>query len=1289
MFIFVATEGTVAMVSRQVPQFILEKHSAGKFSGRLNCSSLFVDISGFSTLTEKLSRHGQQGNEILAGVIRSYFDPLLNTVETMGGFVANFAGDAFTVLFPENKSHDTAMRAYSAAYAMLQFVSQHSCFLTPFGAVDIGIKIGLAVGTVKWMIIRLASDRLTYCFWGQGIDGCASAEHRAERGTIALDDTISRLLTPDQAGPIVLRYHDKNVSPGRLSRVKYGQSHEFLSSSLEKVPMEGEFRNVAVAFISFCDVEDLNGFAGLVYSLCKNLKGLFTNIIFGDKGGNIPIFFGAPSSYENDEIRAVDFCLDLIRQGQQFGQIRAGVASGIHWAGFHGGSRRYVYTCLGNGVNLAARLMMAAPWSHILSEAGLYMRLSNHYQWENTGTFNFKGFSLPVETYRAISKKLFFIQPPSWTVIIGRDREMEDLAEWTENHLHSQSRAVAFISGEAGIGKSFLISAYRKRIIQKYYKASFLWLEGQCEQLSRLSWKPFLSIMYNYFRQDARLSESTKRAYFNEGLNAMLSKLKAEDQFLKDEIERLRSVFAALLGIFDNDSMYASLEPKMKHINSEQALILFFNVLNRFKPLIIYIEDVQWIDQDSMEIIRKLCVSRKNGCFLILMCARSEGSFKSDDIRLPEVKDIHRINLSYFNRDQLSQLVKTLLEQPASDEFLDYLLEKTSGNPFYSEQLVRHLNELNLIGKSYGKVCHFLSDVALPRDVNTLLIARLDRLISEVKETIQIASVLGRQFYLNILSALLQQREIPPDTIDKATRHGIWLILDDLQYLFHHALLRDAAYQMQAKARLRVLHKLAAGILEDFPQQMAEEYHSSLGYHWEQAGDRSRARFHYINAARNAAKRFDLEEAENLYRAYLRLSEEADQERVHALNELGYDVYFFGGRLHDALDCYSQARDISEKIGYYNGLAKAMYHYGMITFETGNTEKCLRYLDKALDISIRIHNRILQGNILSGMAYVHSTIQDIELPRIMELYEQSLAIHTAEGDELNQAMTLCNMGGILTYKVNNLELARQYAGDSIKLFTRLGNKRYISHNLLTLGVLEKNLGRIPEAESYYQQALSISQDIGDRLGEAHLLSTLGNLYRVQGQLEKGIHILEKAVSLNRELENANMVEHTLRFLSTSYLHNGNIDKCGKVLKELREIAYSKNEKSAIFSIHNRLAEFMRLTHPDCTEAEKNLAQAERYFSPAINLSSQYNYYIEKIKIKLCGGLIDHEAFSRINEMFQQYGLKSQQEYKQETDRITKAVQYASEGKNHLLYRGELWEYIPEELKNWITANIKP
>jgi predicted ATPase len=239
----------------------------------------------------------------------------------------------------------------------------------------------------------------------------------------------------------------------------------------------------------------------------------------------------------------------------------------------------------------------------------------------------------------------------------------------------------------------------------------------------------------------------------------MLSKLKAEDQFLKDEIERLRSVFAALLGIFDNDSMYASLEPKMKHINSEQALILFFNVLNRFKPLIIYIEDVQWIDQDSMEIIRKLCVSRKNGCFLILMCARSEGSFKSDDIRLPEVKDIHRINLSYFNRDQLSQLVKTLLEQPASDEFLDYLLEKTSGNPFYSEQLVRHLNELNLIGKSYGKVCHFLSDVALPRDVNTLLIARLDRLISEVKETIQIASVLGRQFYLNILSALLQQRE--------------------------------------------------------------------------------------------------------------------------------------------------------------------------------------------------------------------------------------------------------------------------------------------------------------------------------------------------------------------------------------------------------------------------------------------------------------------------------------------------------------------------------------------------
>ena len=104
-------------MSNLVPHFILESYAKNERNGRFQAAALFVDISGFSVLTDRLMVHGQHGAEVLAGVMGDIFEPLINAVYSQGGFVTGFAGDAFTAVFPDTDS-STALRALAAAEAI-------------------------------------------------------------------------------------------------------------------------------------------------------------------------------------------------------------------------------------------------------------------------------------------------------------------------------------------------------------------------------------------------------------------------------------------------------------------------------------------------------------------------------------------------------------------------------------------------------------------------------------------------------------------------------------------------------------------------------------------------------------------------------------------------------------------------------------------------------------------------------------------------------------------------------------------------------------------------------------------------------------------------------------------------------------------------------------------------------------------------------------------------------------------------------------------------------------------
>jgi class 3 adenylate cyclase len=157
-----------------IPYFVHERFKARQTHGRFQAVTLFVDISGFTPLTERLMQHEKDGAEVLTDVLNHIFSPLVAEVYTQGGFVTTFAGDAFTAVFPLREAA-TPQHALAAATFIQDFFARQGRLATRYGQFEMGVKVGLSLGSVHWGILG-AHDRYTYFFRGTAVDACARAE---------------------------------------------------------------------------------------------------------------------------------------------------------------------------------------------------------------------------------------------------------------------------------------------------------------------------------------------------------------------------------------------------------------------------------------------------------------------------------------------------------------------------------------------------------------------------------------------------------------------------------------------------------------------------------------------------------------------------------------------------------------------------------------------------------------------------------------------------------------------------------------------------------------------------------------------------------------------------------------------------------------------------------------------------------------------------------------------------------------------------------------------------------
>ncbi|MCB9077891.1 MAG: tetratricopeptide repeat protein [Anaerolineaceae bacterium] len=460
------------------PHFIIEKFKHGLHQGQFLAASLFIDISGFTEVTEALMAHQQYGVEALARIMRAIFDPLAASIYHHGGFIGTCAGDAITALFPIEP--EQPVRAYQRALAAAWAIREHLRTATQksrYGTFHFTAKTGLGGGRVEWGIITGPTAHQNACYFkGPAVESCAQAEHYAIGGDIILSRDVYHQLRPAvEVDPLAgtpdfvkLKIVEAALpEPGAITlpEITPEQAAAFHPLALIQQRASGEFRHALNVFVNLADLNSHDQLAQtmqVVFTLQQQYGGYLNRIDFGDKGCHLLLFWGAPVAYETDIERALTFLLDL--QAALTTPLRAGVTYRISHAGFIGSKLREEYTCYGRGINLAARLMTHAPWGQIWLDEEMVQRADPDFASQFIDNMSFKGFADPMAVYQLLGRRAAGDARLSDEPIIGRETELDRLLAAIAPIFAGRFAGVITVHGEAGIGKSRLLDELHRSL---------------------------------------------------------------------------------------------------------------------------------------------------------------------------------------------------------------------------------------------------------------------------------------------------------------------------------------------------------------------------------------------------------------------------------------------------------------------------------------------------------------------------------------------------------------------------------------------------------------------------------------------------------------------------------------------------------------------------------------------------------------------------------------------------------------------------------------------------------
>lgn len=1283
-----------------VPDFVIQKLRQEKFFGEFKAATLFVDISGFTSLTETFLMHHREGAEALTNVLRQIFSPQIEVLTQRGGFIPFFAGDAFLAIFPyddpESGNKDAPVHALKTAFEIqnyFRYDGTHRLINTRHGTFGFGVKIGLSFGDVSWGIPGEPGHYAFY-FRGEAIEGCARAQERAATGEIVADRTILDFWETDVIQealdePNYARLLEENASSLALHPPEFNATLEEIQQFIPEQIVHltvNEFREVCTIFISFEAPEETELFHQFIVETDRRIRhygGYLNQIDIGDKGCLLVILFGAPIAYENNLLRAAGFVQQMVNDDVLV-QWRAGMTYGLLWAGIRGGSGRSEYGVVGNEINLAARLAMTAEWNQVIVTDLVYRHLKDAYLFYALGKKKIKGKSEPASLYlfnhRYDSVDFHDYQGN----IIGRAEEINHLEQIAHDVFQNKRAQLVYIHGDVGVGKTRLIFEMRRKILYRYFPQTFY---CSADEIQQTSLNPFKRFLRSYFSlKPDQSEEENKEAFFREYeyLLSQLPDAHPDSDEIREELKRTRTILGAMTDLYWSNSLYEQLEPKLRFENMLHAFKNLLKAAALIRPVILHLEDAQWLDDDSLKLLDVLSHGLETYPILFVCTSRYKDDGSRTRIPLGQEVPSVDIDLDKLSFDAVLEMAQSYLNATIVPEVAQFLVAKTDGNPFFVEQLLQDLRERNAFtptndGTKLDLERKTFKVEELPTTINTLLLSRLDRLAYEVKQVVRSASVLGSQFQYSVLQAMLPEHSNLQSLVHKAEEQQIWFDQNDGSFQFKHALLRDAAYAMQLKSNIRKKHRSAASAIKQVHANDLAAHYVELAFHSDKGERYDEAVKWYQLAGEQAASRYANSEALTYLDRALSLLRTVDKEREFDIRLVREEILGTLGERQAQENELAQLLKLAEHASNIKKLAVVAYRQAKFSEVTGEYQNALQHAEKAAAVAKQTHDThhmvasyILRGKLfyrLGDYAQAHLWLKEglaqaqinemdsfeadslrqigivfVDENRLEEAkkhYEYALSIYRDVGDKMGMGTTLNNMG-VVYWNSADLLQAQTYYNEAMTIYNEIGNRRGKNMVRMNLGLLISKYGRFSEAISYFEQASTELTEINERFGLSFVHLSLAATYNMLSDFDRAHEHGRFVYQLADEIGARRIVGLALMEIGRALVGKRKIYGAEKAFLDAFQLWEKMNQSELIAEVRTGLA-YVYILKDDEEAAREAISLVLTFFEENATAEDRIEGYLLLLftTYKVLKALEDPRADQVVQKMFMKLREKSE------------------------------------------------
>lgn len=847
-------------------------------------------------------------------------------------------------------------------------------------------------------------------------------------------------------------------------------------------------------------------------------------------GDGMLCYFGAQHSRSDDALRAVNCALTIQQQMEQFAEeasrrykmatgfsIRISLSTGRVVVGMIGNEDKQELLALGPATNLASRLQSYAKPQTIVIDAKTQRRIRTHFKLESHEPVQIKGFEETVAYYTVLGK----VENPRTEFtnnqIIGRDipfvgREDETqkiLDIWWQSQVNHQLRVVSVL-GEIGIGKSRLLQQVTEKISEQPVTQVYMFADYERREMSH-------NLLRNLLIKQCNLTDDT---------SPDTAKKKIMEYVTRTWNDPDAKAVGNVLGLmYTNDNAGDSNTEGVRRKGHMQQRMIFswvarwFNGMAKSSPLLIVVDNLQWLDSLSIELLEYLAVTLQDTMGMILAAGRDD-VWMSNSGYMYSVANHTNLMLAPLENSATTRLIEQVLKdvQRIEKSVIQSIADRSKGNPLFIREFLSILFDSGAIAKKNGNYRFYyiqyrttLSE--LPGGLTGVLQARLDELPTEARIIVQAAATVGQRFWSGVISEMVG---FDVDRyLDELVQRGIIYqndessFEDEREFQFRHSLYQEVAYGMLPRAQRESYH---GNVTRWMVTRMSgkPEYYPILADQFAKADEHEAALFTYLEAVQNRQARGLLEETLSLSENGLAQAREVSREIALPITS---QLWTIRAQTYNILNRFAEA--------------------------SADADTALKLLDE-LPYDQLVNVRVTAARIL-GLALRSMGQYDKAFEALTHAFNM-----TPEGDSMLSSQVLSAFGSLAMYQ-GKLDESLAYQHRAYRYAEKTEHRVALNGNLTQLGLVELERGHIIKALHYFERVLRVNIERENIHYQILDLRNIGITYLSVFAYEKAIHTFERAQELEDYIHYKDALLEAYRALAM--IEVGRIDEGVKEMQE--------------------------------------------------------------------------------------------------------------------------------------------